>query len=269
MFRWIARGLRVGNLTTRYPWREPERDALGSGLAAVHPGGPDPSDAAEGAKACPTDAITVDGDGVSLDLGRCIGCGLCWTAAPRSFVAGPSTGLATDRREALEMRARWGSAPALPARRTRRMPGLWRRSMHVRHVDGGSDGAIELELAQLHTPHYDLHRLGVFFTATPRHADALLVSGPVTSALLPALRATYEAMPAPKVVIAAGTDAISGGLWGGGAVTASGVDEVLPVDVYVPGSPPPPLALLDGLLLASGRRFPLLADRSGGGEAVP
>lgn len=259
MFRWIARGLRVGRLTTRFPWARPETAALGSPLAAIHPRGPDRAGAEAARAACPTSAITVEDGGVTLDLGRCVACGLCWAVAPKSFVAGPAYGAAADRREGLLVRCAWNAQPEPPARRVRDPAGPWRRSMHVRHVDAGSDGAIELELAQLVAPHYDLHRLGVFFTASPRHADALLVTGPVTDAMVPALRTTFEAMPSPKLVIAAGSDAISGGLWGAGERVVGGIDAVLPVDVYIPGSPPSPLALIDGLLLASGRRFPVLA----------
>jgi len=255
MFRWIARGLRIGTLTTRFPRKVPEAEALGSPLAALHPQGTERAEALRGASVCPTHAIEVDDEGVTLDLGRCIGCGLCWEQAPASFVEGPSYGLAADHRAGLRIRARWGAAPETPARRTRQAPGVWRRSLHVRHVDAGSDGAVEFELAQLNAPQYDLHRLGVFFTSSPRHADALLVTGPVTSAMAGALRTTFEAMPAPKLVVAAGVDAISGGLWASTEVTAAGVDAVVPVDVYIPGSPPSPLALIDGLLLGSGRRF--------------
>jgi Ni,Fe-hydrogenase III small subunit/ferredoxin len=259
MFRWIARGLRVGRLTTRYPWAAAEADALGSPLAAIHPQGPTRPDAEPAEAACPTGAIAIDDGGVTLDLGRCVACGLCWAVSPKSFVAGPAYGAAADRREGLLVRCAWQARPETPARRVRKPSGFWRRSLHVRHVDAGSDGAIELELAQLTAPHYDLHRLGVFFTASPRHADALLVTGPMTHGMIAALRTTFEAMPSPKLVIAAGSDAISGGLWVGGEHTVGGVDDVLPVDVYIPGSPPSPLALIDGLLLASGRRFPLLA----------
>lgn len=259
MFRWIGRGLRVGKLTTRYPRARPEVEALGSPIAAIHPQGPERAGAEAAEAVCPTEAIAVDDQGVTLDLGRCVACGLCWAASPRSFVAGPAYGSAADRREGLLVRCAWNARPEPPARRARELSGPWRRSLHVRHVDTGSDGAIELELAQLVAPHYDLHRLGVFFTASPRHADALLVTGPVTDGMVEALRATFEAMPTPKLVVAAGADAISGGLWAGGENVVGDIDEVLPVDVYIPGSPPSPLALIDGLLLASGRRFPLLS----------
>jgi formate hydrogenlyase subunit 7 len=135
------------------------------------------------------------------------------------------------------------------------LAGPFRRSLHIRHVDTGSDGAIEHELTALLNPYYDMQRLGLFFTASPRHADVLLVTGPVTQPMRDPLLRTYEAMPEPRVVIAAGTDACSGGIWAGPEVLG-GVDRVLPVDVYVPGDPPSPIALLHGLLLAGGRVEP-------------
>jgi Ni,Fe-hydrogenase III small subunit len=130
--------------------------------------------------------------------------------------------------------------------------GPFRRSLHIRHVDCGSDGAIEQEIAALLNPYYDMHRLGLFFTATPRHADVLLVTGPVTAPMQEPLRRTYEAMPRPRAVVAAGSDACSGSIWTA-PQTLGGVDRVLPVDVYIPGDPPSPIALLHGLLLAAGR----------------
>ena len=104
--------------------------------------------------------------------------------------------------------------------------GPFRRSLHIRHVDTGSDGAVEQELAALLNPYYDMHRLGMFFTATPRHADVLLVTGPVTRPMEEPLRRTYEAMPEPRVVVAAGTDACSGSIWTAPEVLG-GVDRVL------------------------------------------
>jgi Ni,Fe-hydrogenase III small subunit len=127
-----------------------------------------------------------------------------------------------------------------------------RRSIHVRHIDCGSDGSEEWEIQALWNPYYDIQRLGFFLTAAPRHADILLVTGPVTAAMRGPLLRTWEVMPEPKALLAVGTDACSGGLCGADELSAGGVDAVLAVDVYVPGSPPTPIAIMDGLLLATG-----------------
>lgn len=127
------------------------------------------------------------------------------------------------------------------------------RSLHIRHVDAGSCGACESEILALQNPYYDLHRLGLFFTPAPRHADLLLVTGPVTRAMERPLLEAYDAMPDPKAVITACAPACGGGIYGSSYATLGGVDNVLPVDVYVPGSPPPPLSILYGILLALGK----------------
>jgi Ni,Fe-hydrogenase III small subunit len=127
-----------------------------------------------------------------------------------------------------------------------------RRSIHIRHVDGGSDGSEEWEVAALTNPIYDVQRLGIFFTATPRHADVLLVTGVGTAGMAGPLRRTFDAMPDPKVVIAAGTDAVSGGLVHPSYATGPGIGSIVPVDVWVPGSPPSPFSLLHGILVGIG-----------------
>lgn len=127
-----------------------------------------------------------------------------------------------------------------------------RRSIHVRHIDCGSDGSEEWEIQALWNPYYDIQRLGFFLTAAPRHADILLVTGPVTAPMRGPLERSWHVMPEPKALVAVGTDACSGGLCAPGELTAGGVDGVLPVDVYVPGSPPAPIAIMHALLLAVG-----------------
>jgi Ni,Fe-hydrogenase III small subunit len=146
------------------------------------------------------------------------------------------------------------------------------RSLHIRTLDTGSCAVCEQEIRLLSAPHYDLHRLGFFFTPAPRHADLLLVTGPMVRAFDVAARKTYEAMPGPKVVVATGACAL-GGVYGQDAFVHGDVGEVLPVDVWIPGCPPSPLALLQGLSVAVGRlaeRVPgltFIADQdSPGGE---
>lgn len=128
------------------------------------------------------------------------------------------------------------------------------RSLSVRHLDAGSCNACELEIHALNNPFYDLERFGVRFVASPRHADALLVTGPVTRNMLEAVKRTYEAMPAPKWVIASGACARDGHVFKGSYAIAGGVSEALPVDLHIPGCPPSPKTLLKGFLALIGAK---------------
>jgi Ni,Fe-hydrogenase III small subunit len=138
------------------------------------------------------------------------------------------------------------------------------RSLHIRHVDAGSCNGCESELQALNNPFYNLHRLGIFFTASPRFADLLLVTGPVTYAMLDPLRATFDAMAEPRWVMAVGTCAVSGGIAEGGYSSGHGLDGVLPVDVYLPGCPPNPAAMMHALLMFLDR----MPQRVRGGQLV-
>jgi Ni,Fe-hydrogenase III small subunit len=131
---------------------------------------------------------------------------------------------------------------------------LFGRSLHIRQVDAGSCNGCELEISGLTGPHYDLERFGLHFVASPRHADCLLVTGPVTHNMAEALRRTWEATPDPKIVIAAGDCARDGGIFAGSYAVAGGVGAIVPVDAVIAGCPPSPRALLAGLLEAIGRR---------------
>jgi Ni,Fe-hydrogenase III small subunit len=126
------------------------------------------------------------------------------------------------------------------------------RSLHIRTLDTGSCAACEQEIRMLAAPHYDLQRLGFFFTPAPRHADLLLATGPMLRAFAVAARKTYDAMPAPKLVVATGACAL-GGVYQPDPFSYGSVEQVLPVEVWIPGCPPSPLALLQGLLVAVGR----------------
>lgn len=251
---WVTRGLRNGVLTTGYPKRPDAYAERFSGGVAVTAGPVDTGPAVE--QICPTGAIRVRGDTVRLDRGSCILCGACVHAYPRTFCWTPGSETATADRNTLvvptelaESAAALAALRAELAGRARRL----RRSVHLRHVDAGSDGAEEWEIQALTNPVYDMHRLGIFLTASPRHADILLVTGAGTHGMAGPLERTRSAMPAPVVVIAVGTDAISGGLVGRTYATTGGLLNSLPVDVMVPGSPPPPFAILHAILLALGR----------------
>lgn len=127
---------------------------------------------------------------------------------------------------------------------------LFGRSLHVREVDAGSCNGCEVEIANLSNPIYDVERFGIHFVASPRHADMLLVTGPVTRQMELALRKTYEATPSPKLVVACGGCAIGGGIFKGSYAVVGGADQVAPVDVYIPGCPPRPEAILHGIFVA-------------------
>jgi Ni,Fe-hydrogenase III small subunit/ferredoxin len=246
MLEWLFRGLRHGVVTTRYP-RRPEAPPPGfhGRVAPTGRGGPELEDL------CPTGAIRVIDGCVTVDRGACILCGACVAAEAERFSFVTEYETAARRRGAL---VAGDDGPAVEE--VRRALGdhsrTLRRSIHIRHVDTGSDGGEEWEIQALTNPFYDIQRLGFFFTPTPRHADVLLVTGGVTPSMREPLLRAFEVMPEPRAVVAVGTDACSGGFAADAGEVAGGVDQILPVDVYVPGSPPAPIAILHGLLLATG-----------------
>ena len=124
------------------------------------------------------------------------------------------------------------------------------RALVIRHVDAGSCNGCELELHALNNPYYNIEGLGIRFAASPRHADMLLVTGPVARNMQEPLRIAYEAMPEPRLVVAVGDCGNDGGIFGAGYATCGGVSRVIPVDVVGPGCPPPPAAVLQGILAA-------------------
>ncbi len=232
------------------------------------------------ARACPTSAIETKTteptrSTLSLSYAACIQCRACVTACPEKAV-GVSTGIevAAFSREQLARKASFDVDPqtgrgtlrelevvpglslAESAERLReRIRGRLGRSLHVRQVDAGSCNGCELEIAAATNPIYDLERFGIHMVASPRHADVLLVTGPVTRNMEIALRRTYEAAPEPRIVVAVGACGCSGGIFGEGTYASiGGIDRVLPVDVYIPGCPPRPQAILNGLLVAMGLR---------------
>jgi Ni,Fe-hydrogenase III small subunit len=278
---WALRGMRNGVLTTRWPARPDPYAAATRGpatvLAGPHEGESGPATVLAGrdaagsgadlARLCPAGAISTDRAGQArVDQGRCILCGRCVAARPELFgwSAGPDQAALT-RAGLVVPPAETPQTLAEVSGQLRARTRALRRSVHLRHVDTGSDGTEEWEILALLNPVYDIHRLGMFFTASPRHADILLATGPGAHGMAGPLRETYEAMPHPKVVIAVGADAVGGGIVSPSYATSGGVGGLVPVDVWLPGSPPTPFAILSALLLAVGR---LPAARKAGSAAA-
>jgi len=236
-------------------------------------------DARAAAQACPTGAIAIrelgDTRQVTVDYGLCTYCGECADADPgaiqmtrewelaaidrRNLVTTAEYAVAGDGIQCELRRVHHGYWPVeatseeLAQKVRDRIHSVLRRSLAIREVDAGSCNGCEVEITALNNPIYDLERLGIHFVASPRHADMLLVTGPVTRNMELALLKAYRATPDPKVVVAVGACGISGGIFGRNYATLGGVDQVVPVDVYIPGCPPRPHALLHGILLAVGR----------------
>ncbi len=238
MSNWVIKGLTTGIKSTRYPRVEETAAGTSPGL----PGAVTlPPELAQSVVArCPTDALELGPAGVNVNLRRCINCFRCVRGAnsPVNWDRGYECAVAVNHDDSgIDG---FGTA--------------FRRSLQILVVDAGDCGACLNEVKQLNNPYYNLHRLGFFLTPTPRHADVMLVVGALTDHMRVPLRKAYDAMPGPKRVVAVGACALSGGVFGRSFICAGGVAEMLPVDVEVPGNPPPPLAILHGLLVAVGRK---------------
>jgi Ni,Fe-hydrogenase III small subunit/NAD-dependent dihydropyrimidine dehydrogenase PreA subunit len=206
--------------------------------------------------ACPTDAVTASPGALALDTGRCLFCTDCVEACPEGAIDfTPEYRLAGKKRDDLIVRSPTpaGGAAARDLRLSQELRRLLGRSLKLRVVSAGGCNGCESDVNVLGTVVFDLGRFGIQYVASPRHADGLLITGPVTSNMREALRETYDAMPEPRLVIAVGACAISGGPYIDHAEAHNGADSTVPVDLYVPGCPPHPLTILEALVGLLGR----------------
>jgi Ni,Fe-hydrogenase III small subunit/Pyruvate/2-oxoacid:ferredoxin oxidoreductase delta subunit len=243
--------LKQGHRTIPFPAKEPVLPDRFRGLPVI-----DVAKCREGcrdcAEACPTGAITITERGPRIDLGRCLFCTDCMEACPEGALHySQDYRLATRKRDDLILEGQaLKLAEALEAKSRR----LFGRSLKLRQVSAGGCNACEADLNVLNTVVFDLGRFGIQFVASPRHADGIVVTGAVSENMRTALLDTYAAVPAPKIVIAVGACAISGGPYIDNPEVHNGCGGLLPVDLYVPGCPPHPVTILDGLLRLLGRR---------------
>jgi formate hydrogenlyase subunit 7 len=234
---WILRGIKKGIVTSKFPSKSPTVEEQPE--RTLPPKAVPSSDWSAGEKLCPTSAV--QGSRKSIDLGKCVYCQRCSAAG---FVFGDDS---AERNGALQAKVVAGITELAKKQRA------FSKSFHILMIDVGSCNACNLEVLNLSNPYYDLTRLGIFFTNTPKHADALLVVGALNKSMVEVLKRTYESIPEPKFVVSAGACAISGGVFQGTESFVSPVQDVIPVDVVVPGCPPTPIQILEGLLMAMGK----------------
>jgi Ni,Fe-hydrogenase III small subunit/formate hydrogenlyase subunit 6/NADH:ubiquinone oxidoreductase subunit I len=281
MFGILGKSLSTGVVTTNYPAAPPEISSRARGKPEID--WANWKDARPATSICPTGAISFQDANArrtaQLDLSKCIFCGLCAEVDKAIRMTNTCECAAHRRAELIKaeiynlkpdgsherMISQLLAAVDIQPSKSLETVGqqikdrankIFGRSLHIREVDAGSCNGCEIEIVNLNSPVYDIERFGIHFVASPRHADMLLVTGPVTRNMELPLKKTYDAAPDPRLVVAVGACGCSGGIFGQNYATCGGVDSVIPVDVFIPGCPPNPVALLQGILLAMGRIQP-------------
>lgn len=266
MISWIKMRASQGYRTLSYPEENLEMPGTFYGRPMIA-GGDCPDGCRECISSCPTGAIKVDGS-VSLDLGRCVFCSDCVRGCPEGrFKLSNDFRMAGSSRESLVIH---GDEAPMVRQLNDQMLKIFGRSLRIRQVSAGDCGGCKDELNAASNIVFDLSRFGLNVVASPRHADMLLVTGPIPENMRVALEKTYLALPEPRLVVAVGACAISGGPFVESPYCHNGVDSVLPVDLYIPGCPPHPVTVIDALLRLLGKlpqsRWPKVLDKEVSGD---
>jgi Ni,Fe-hydrogenase III small subunit len=211
-----------------------------------------PEETAKIVKLCPTGAISASP--CSIDLGKCVFCKECQFALPGKITFTSDYKIAANSREALVICAGQDKTISLDPEKTRKeIRSFFKHALKLRQVSAAGDGSCEMELNAAGNVNFDMGRYGIEFVASPRHADGIVITGPVSENMAKALQICYDAVPDPKIVILIGTDAISGGVFTGSPALDRSFLEKYPIDLYVPGNPPHPLTFINGVLDLVGR----------------
>ena len=251
MFNEIKARIKQGYRTAPFPSKEMKLPERYLGAPAIEKNKCDEAACQKCIKECPLSCITKKEKGVTIDLGLCIFCGECARACPSGAISFTRNyAMASSNRNDLKLS---GKTLKLAKALDEKSKAIFGRSFKLREVSAGGCNACEADTNVLNTLAWDLGRFGIQFVASPRHADGLLITGPVPQNMLLALKKTYDAVPEPKIVIVVGACAISGGIFREHPEVNNGADKILPVDLYIPGCPPHPATILDGLLRLLGR----------------
>ncbi len=249
MIKSLLARIQQKHRTIAYPKKMPELPDRFCGRPVVD-SARCPADCRQCLEVCPTDALHKDNNELTIDMGRCLFCARCAQQCPHQALSFSREHRLAGRTPQ-DLMCRGGiNIPEVLDKNIKQLLG---RSLKLRQVSAGGCNACEADINVLSTVVFDLGRFGIQFVASPRHADGLVITGPVPENMHLALKKTYEAIPDPKIVIAVGSCAISGGPFAGHEEVHNGADKVISVDLYIPGCPPHPLTILDGLLRLLGK----------------